>query len=40
VHCLGACSMAPVMTVDGEYHGQVRPGDVPGILDEATREDE
>ena len=40
VHCLGACAMAPVMTVDGEYHGQVRPGDVSGILDEATRKDE
>ena len=40
VHCLGACAMAPVMTVDGEYHGQVRPGDIQGILAEATREDE
>ena len=26
--------------VHGEYHGQVRPGDIQGILAEATREDE
>lgn len=40
VHCLGACALAPVMTVDGEYYGQVRPGDVPAILDDAVREDD
>jgi NADH-quinone oxidoreductase subunit E len=33
VHCLGACALAPVITVDGNYHGQVKPGDITGILD-------
>lgn len=37
VNCLGACALAPVIMVDGGYHGQVRPGDIAAILDEARR---
>ena len=25
VNCVGACAMAPVVLVDGEYHAQVKP---------------
>ncbi len=30
--CLGACGLAPVITVDGEVHGRVSRRDVPRIL--------
>lgn len=30
--CLGACSMAPVMTVDDEVHGRLLPKDVVDLL--------
>ncbi len=26
VNCVGACAMAPVVSIDGEYHGNVQPG--------------
>lgn len=39
VHCLGACALAPVITVDGEYFGQVRPGEMTAILKDACRDD-
>jgi NADH-quinone oxidoreductase subunit E len=32
VNCMGACAIAPVMAVGGVYHGKLKPGDVPGIL--------
>jgi NADH-quinone oxidoreductase subunit E len=32
VHCLGACALGPIMVVDGEYHGQMRPGKVKKVL--------
>ena len=28
VNCVGACAMAPVVTVDGDYFGNVQPGDL------------
>lgn len=31
--CVGACGLAPVMIVDGEVYGRLKPGDVKGILD-------
>jgi len=34
VACLGACSFAPVMTVDGQYYGKMKGSRVPTILDE------
>jgi len=30
--CIGACGMAPVMTVDEEVHGKLNAGDLPSIL--------
>lgn len=32
VSCLGACAMAPVVVIDGEYHGNVRPADIRKLL--------
>lgn len=34
VACLGACAMAPVMTIDGRVYGELTVGKVEGILDE------
>ncbi|MHC1787228.1 MAG: NAD(P)H-dependent oxidoreductase subunit E [Christensenellales bacterium] len=31
--CLGACGLAPVLTVGGEVYGRVTPDQVAGILD-------
>jgi NADH-quinone oxidoreductase subunit E len=28
VNCVGACAMAPVVSVNGRYHGQVQPGEI------------
>ena len=28
VNCVGACAMAPVVSLNGEYHGNVQPGTV------------
>ena len=28
VNCVGACAMAPVVTLDAEYHGNVQPGTI------------
>ena len=30
--CVGACGLAPVMTVNGEVYGRMEPKDVPDIL--------
>jgi NADH-quinone oxidoreductase subunit E len=35
VACLGACSFAPVMTVDGQYFGKMKGSRVAPILDES-----
>ena len=31
--CVGACGLAPVMTINGEVFGRITPNDVQGILD-------
>ena len=33
VNCVGACALAPVMVVNGEYHGKLTPQDIAGIID-------
>jgi NADH-quinone oxidoreductase subunit E len=33
VNCLGACALAPIMVVDGNYHGQTTVQKVDTILD-------
>lgn len=30
--CLGACGLAPVMTVNEEVYGRLTPDDIPGII--------
>ena len=32
--CVGACGLAPVVVVDEEVFKQVKPADIPGILDQ------
>lgn len=32
-HCVGACSMAPVLTVNGEVYGNLTPKGIPELLD-------
>jgi NADH:ubiquinone oxidoreductase subunit E len=34
VRCLGCCSLAPVMTVDGETYGRLKQQDIPKILED------
>lgn len=34
VSCIGACGLAPVVTVDGKVHGQVTPAELTAVLDE------
>lgn len=33
VACIGACGLAPVISVNGAFHANLAPDDVPGILD-------
>jgi NADH-quinone oxidoreductase subunit E len=33
VNCVGACAMAPVVSVNGKYEGKVRPGDLLKVVD-------
>jgi len=33
VRCLGACGLSPVISVNGEIHGRVKPGNLDDILD-------
>jgi len=37
VNCVGACALAPVMIIDGNYYGKVTLSSLPGIFD-AVRE--
>jgi len=32
VNCVGACALAPVVIVDGKYHGKAQPTKVPKVL--------
>jgi NADH-quinone oxidoreductase subunit E len=33
VACIGACGLAPVIAINGNFHAKVVPDDIPGILD-------
>ena len=33
VACIGACSLAPVISIDGEFHAGVKPDEVEGIIE-------
>ena len=36
VACLGVCALAPVIVIDGAYHGQMTPGRVKTVLAELS----
>ena len=36
--CLGACGLAPVMTIDSEVYGRLTPDQVPAILEKYRKE--
>ena len=36
VRCLGACGLSPVMSINGEIHGRVRPNNLEDILQAYT----
>jgi NADH:ubiquinone oxidoreductase subunit E len=38
--CLGACDMAPMASIDGNYVGPIRPDEVPAVLDAVRRGEE
>jgi len=37
LRCVGACTLAPVVTVNGKTYGKVTPSDVKGIIEEHTK---
>jgi NADH:ubiquinone oxidoreductase subunit E/NAD-dependent dihydropyrimidine dehydrogenase PreA subunit len=39
VNCLGACALGPLIVVDQDYHGRLRPGDIPSVLKNYTGND-
>jgi NADH-quinone oxidoreductase subunit E len=38
VNCLGACALAPVMVIDGEYHEKVTPDKLRRVLNSYREE--
>lgn len=40
VYCVGACSRAPLMVVDGEIHGKIKSFQVPLLLQEMREQDD
>ena len=40
VACLGACGLAPVMTIDGEVHAKMTPEAALALLDEIQKQEE
>jgi len=38
VNCLGACALAPVVTVDSTYHGKMTPGKIDKLLKSCRQE--
>ncbi len=36
VNCIGACSIAPVITINNEYFGRLSVKDIPGLLKKIT----
>ncbi len=40
VNCVGACALAPVMVINGEYHGKLTPQETRDILKRYKAEEE
>jgi NADH:ubiquinone oxidoreductase subunit E len=38
--CLGACDIAPMASINGQYVGPIRPEEVPDVLDAVRRGEE
>ena len=38
VRCVGACGLAPLITINGKFFGRLTEKDVPGIIDECLAE--
>lgn len=38
VRCVGACGLAPLITVNGKFYGRLTDKDVPGIIEECLAE--
>lgn len=38
VNCLGACALAPIVVIDGEYHGQTTVNKVDKLLEKYAKE--
>jgi NADH-quinone oxidoreductase subunit E len=39
VNCLGACALAPVVTINDQVYGKVKIKDIPGIIKEVREND-
>jgi NADH-quinone oxidoreductase E subunit len=39
VACIGACGLAPVISINGEFHAGVNPKDIPAILEQYRNSD-
>lgn len=39
VNCVGACALGPVVIVDGEFKGQIKPTRVTGLIKGVTRKE-
>lgn len=37
IRCVGCCGLSPVISINGKIHGQVKPADIKGILNDATK---
>lgn len=40
VACIGACSIAPVISINGEYYGRLKTKDIPKILSQYKSKEE
>ena len=40
VNCVGACALAPVVIIDGEYYDHVTPADLRDILETIRKQDQ
>ncbi len=37
VNCVGACAMAPVVSIDGKYRGKIKPGDLIKVVGDGKK---
>ena len=40
VNCVGACAMAPVVSINGKYHGKMRPADLLKVVGEGEADED